>query len=82
MAHPVEPVTASDAFAVTKSDTTVFQRIPSALYVGAEGDVQVVTEMGSTVLFLAVPAGTTIPLRIKQVMSTNTGASSMVALVY
>lgn len=82
MAARVEPVTARDAFAVTKSDTTVFEAIPSALYVGGAGDVAVVTEAGTTVLFTSVTAGTTIPLRIKQVLSSNTDATNMVALLY
>lgn len=82
MATPVEPVTARGAFAVTKSDSTIFNRIPSALYIGAEGDVAVTTEAGDTVSFVGVPAGTTIPLRVTQVLNTGTSATNIVALVY
>lgn len=81
MAARVEPVTASDAFAITPSDSTIFATIPSALYVGGAGDVIVVTEKGTQVLFTSVPAGTTIPLRVTQVKA-GSDASNIVGLIY
>jgi hypothetical protein len=82
MATPVEPITARDAFAVTKSDSTVFTRIPSAIFVGGTGDVTVKTEAGNTVTFIGVPAGVTLTVRVTQVLSTGTSATNMVAYVY
>lgn len=70
-----------DAFVVTPSDVTVFSPAASALYVGGTGNVNVVTELGTTVLFSAVPVGTFIPLRVTKVMSTSTTATLIVALV-
>ncbi len=81
MANPVEAVTARGGFAVTKSDTTVFTRIPSALYVGTAGDVTVRSEAGDSLVFQAV-AGGIIPCRVDKVMSTGTTASFIVALCY
>ena len=69
---------AGDAFAVTPSDTT--QLAANALYVGTTGNVAVVTEAGTTVTFSSVPAGAVLPVRVRQVLSTNTTASNIVAL--
>lgn len=68
------------AKALTKSDATTF--VPTrALYVGGYGDVAV-TMMGDggTVTFTAVPAGTVLPIRVTQLLSTGTTATSVVAL--
>lgn len=70
---------ADTASAITKSDTApnVFARI----YVGGTGDVKVVTENGDTVTFSAVPVGTVLPVRVKQVLSTGTTATNLVGLL-
>ena len=81
MATPVEPVTACDAAAVTKSDTTVFTRIPTALYIGGTGDVTVRTAKGTTVTFSAVPVGAVLPIRVDQVLAATT-ATLILALFY
>jgi len=70
--------TASDASSVTPSDTTNVSA--KALYVGGGGDVAVVTEDGTTVTFSGVPAGSILPIRVQKVNSTNTTATSIVAL--
>lgn len=72
---------ANDAAVITKSDTVNLATIARALYVGGVGDVTLVTAAGNTVLFSAVPAGTTIPIRFSRVNSTATTATNMVALV-
>ena len=51
-----------------------------ALYVGGAGDVEVVTSGGDTVIFSAVPAGSFLPINVKQVKSGSTSATLMVAL--
>lgn len=71
---------ARDAFAVTKSDATVL--VFDAIYVGGTGDVAVVTELGTTVTFSAVPVGAILPIKGTKVMSTNTTATLMVGLKY
>lgn len=63
--------------AVTPSDTTFVDYF--GLYVGTTGNVAVKTSQGAAaVTFTSVPAGFIIPLRIVQVMSTNTTATNMV----
>lgn len=66
------------AAAVTPSDT--LETFAAALYVGGAGNVVVVTEGGDTVTFTGVPAGTILPIRVKQVRSTSTTATSIVRL--
>jgi hypothetical protein len=59
------------AFEVTSSgvDLDIF---PRALYVGGTGDVVVKTINDETVTFKAVPVGTFLPIRVKQVSGTST----------
>jgi hypothetical protein len=68
--------TPADAAAVTASDSTFVDFF--GLYVGTGGDVAVVTAKGNAVTFSSVPGGTIIPLRITQVKSTGTTATSIV----
>lgn len=82
MAVPFTPLTAQDAYAITKSDTTVLQNPFAALYVGTTGDVAVKTSRGNTVTFSSVPAGAVIPISGNMVLSTGTSASGIVGLVY
>ena len=49
------------------------------LYVGGAGDVQVITLAGSTVLFKAVPVGTTLWGRFTHVLATLTTATYILA---
>lgn len=77
--YGVQPVTASDGFSVSPSDTTVVKA--DALYIGGSGDVVVVTKKGNTVTFMAVPAGTTLPIQVVHVKAA-TDASNIVALTY
>jgi hypothetical protein len=70
-----------DAVAVTPHDSNDQTNLPcDGLYVGGAGDVNVITREGTTVLFKAVPVGTTIPIGVKRVKGTNTDATHIVAL--
>lgn len=51
-----------------------------AVYVGAAGNVQVILPDNSQVAFLAVPAGTILPVRSIRIEATGTTASDLVAL--
>jgi hypothetical protein len=64
---------ASDAFAITPSDATT-QRA-SAIWVGAAGNVAVRTEDGTTLTFSGAQAGSIIPVRTLQILSTGTTAT-------
>lgn len=71
---------AAYAAAVTPSDTVDLTSEARALFVGTGGNVRVLTVGGDTVTFNAVPAGTTLPVRVKRVYATSTTASNIVAL--
>ena len=50
------------------------------LYVGGTGNVSVVTIGGDIVTFNGVPAGTTLPVQVLKLRSTNTTATLINAL--
>lgn len=71
------------AAAVTPSDSAEINA--RALYVGGAGNVALKcrandTTLDDAVTFVAVPAGTFLPVSAAVVMSTNTTATSIVAL--
>lgn len=61
------------------SDVTVLEQGPS-IYVGGVGNVNVATVGGEKTVFTAVPAGTVLPVRVRQVFATSTTATLMVAV--
>jgi hypothetical protein len=78
---------ASRAFVVTPSDSTVLSLTDGSimengyvLYIGGTGNVAVVTLGGDSVTFVGVPAGAFLPVLVTKVMSTNTTATSILAL--
>lgn len=79
MSSKTDPAT--NAVAVTPSDTVDLTSPAKALYVGVTGNV-VAIPLGSgvAVTFVGVPAGTILPIQCKRVNSTSTTATSIVAL--
>ena len=77
MAFNATRVTA-DGVAITKSDSTNLSLF--GFYVGGAGDVTIKTLLGTSLLFTAVPAGTTIRIGVSKIMSTGTTATSIVGL--
>lgn len=72
---------AFDAFAISTSDTVDLpQGICVAIYIGAAGNVKLITGLGSTVTFVGLNAGTILPVTASRVFATLTTASSLVAL--
>lgn len=69
-----------NAAAVTPHDTNELADVTDALFVGSAGSVKVKMRGGQTVTFGAVPAGTTIRVRVEQVFAIGTSASNIVAL--
>ena len=47
-----------------------------ALWIGAAGNVSVVTRAGQTVVIPGVPAGFILPVRVTRVTSSNTSVAS------
>jgi len=69
--------------AVTPSDSVNITNYPSVrgLWVGGAGNVAVLAaDDSAAVTLVGVQAGTLIPLRVKRVNSTNTTATSIVAI--
>ncbi len=71
---------ASNAAAVTPSDSVSLTDVTRWLYVGGTGNVVVIMADGTIVTFTAVEAGTLLPIRVSQVMATDTTATNIVAL--
>ena len=78
---------AGRAAAVTPSNTVDIPSVSGGtsnngcvLYVGGAGDLKVDTVGGDAVTFVAVPAGSFIPVQVTRVYSTGTTATSIVAL--
>lgn len=70
---------ARTAVAVTKSDATVYSPPLRALYVGTTGDVAVVlADDSAPVTLTSIPAGSILPIQVKQVKSTGTSAGGFV----
>ena len=71
-----------DAYVVVPNDNTDFDPYFRGLYVGVTGNVSVVTlASNNTVLFVGVPAGTTLEIRGRRVTANNTTATNIIALV-
>lgn len=68
-------------FAVTKSDSTVFDPPTRWLWVGGAGDVAVLGNADTVaVTFTAVAAGTRLDVSVKKVMSTGTSATLIIGV--
>ena len=81
MALPVEVASALGAMSITPSDTAVFVRRVSHVYVGTTGNLRVMSGDGNDVTLVAVLAGTLLPLTISRVFATGTTAQNIVGLM-
>lgn len=69
------------AVAITPHDSTNFTNGKCrAIWVGGDGNVVIVPPTGSAVTFVGAKAGTIIPMNAIRVNSTNTTATSLVAI--
>lgn len=71
--------------AVTPSDTATLsyngeKSKTKAIYIGGAGNLAVKNDLGTSVTFTGVTAGTIYPISASIVMSTNTTATNIVAL--
>lgn len=67
-------------FSITASDATKFHK-PTTVYVGVTGNVAVKDwETGTSITYVAVPAGSVVPVLVEQVLSTGTTATSLVGI--
>lgn len=73
---------ASSAFSITPDSTTDLAVTTRGLYIGGEGDVEVIMQDGQTVVFKALAAGVVHPLRVTRVKGApNTTATDIIGLV-
>jgi hypothetical protein len=73
---------AENAYAITPADDADLPRSTRSIYVGGAGDVNVVLANDDTnVIFVNVAAGSVLPIRVKKVLSTDTTATDLVALL-
>lgn len=81
----VDAAPAYSVVTITPSDSTdLSANFIRALYVGTAGDVAVVTQdspTGTAVVFKNVPSGAILPIHVVKVMTTNTTASNILALL-
>jgi len=80
------PTLPGAAKAVTLSDTTTYDNdgIGVCVFVGVGGDVAIVPSSGdrsTAVTFKNVASGNCVPCRAYKIMSTNTTATNLVALL-
>lgn len=66
------------AFAITPNDSTDLATAARAVYVGGSGDIRVQDLDGNDITLSGAVAGSTIPLAVKRVYSTNTTATNLV----
>ncbi len=71
---------AKNAYAVTAHETNLEPIPGSALYVGGVGNLTLLTVGGDVVQFLAVQAGTLIPVQFARVNLTDLTASALVGI--
>jgi hypothetical protein len=72
----------SDIFTTSGLDYFIYQgpNFGCYLYIGNTGDVSVTTIGGDDVIFSKVPAGATLPIQVLRVKSTDTTATSIIAM--
>lgn len=75
-----QSVPATDGEAVTPSDTVDLAHVSRALWVGGAGNLQVIMQNGTTLVFSGVAAGTLLPLRVSRVKAASTTATLIVAI--
>jgi hypothetical protein len=68
------------AFVVAPSDSEEVTYVTRAVFVGGAGNMAVVMFGGETVTFSGILAGTTLPIRVKKVLTTETTATLMLGL--
>ena len=78
---PTFTAPAQDHFAITPSNSTNFNIMARAIYVGVGGDISLVSSRNNAVTYLAVPQGTVLPVVALRINSTSTTASSLIGLI-
>lgn len=72
---------ASDGFVITPDDNSDLPQATRAIYVGGAGTLCLCLQPDLPLRFVAVPAGSVLPLRAQRVMATGTTATDLVGLL-
>jgi hypothetical protein len=65
-----------------KHDTNELSKVPRSVYVGVAGDIKMqLLKSSAPRTWTAVPAGTILPVRPKQVWSTGTTATGLIGIL-
>ncbi len=73
---------ADSAYVITPSDGSDLPSATRSIYVGGAGNISVImANDDAAVAFINVAAGSVLPIRVKQVLSTDTTATDLVALL-
>jgi hypothetical protein len=68
-----------NSFAITPSDTNELPFVTRSIYVGSAGDITLrLADDTSSQVLKAVPGGTMLPKRARQIYATGTGATLLV----
>ena len=68
--RPIEP-----------SDSVALPDLPRAIYIGGAGTVRLIDAAGNIVTFEGLVGGCILPVRARQVLSTETSATGLVAML-
>ena len=64
---------------ITPADSELVN-MSRAVYVGSAGNMKVITYGDETITFQGIPAGSLLPIVVKQIYSTDTTASAILVL--
>ena len=78
---PTGIMPAFDAFAISPSNSVDLPYLIRGIWVGATGDISLITPAGNTVLIVGIQTGYLLPIMAKRVRFTGTSASSLVGLI-
>lgn len=77
--NEAQAITVSNTVNLTEFDAQ--QRLTDAIYVGSNaGNMSVVMQDDTVIVFKLIPVGTIVPVRCKRVNATGTTSTDMVAL--
>lgn len=71
---------AENGFSITPNDGADVAFITRKIYVGGAGNIALITKKGDTIIYVAVPVGTTLDVRASRVLSTGTSATNLLGL--
>jgi hypothetical protein len=72
---------ARNSFTITPSDTAELPFVTRSVYVGGSGDITArLADDAAQVTLKAVPVGTVLPIRARQIYATGTTATSLVGM--